>query len=701
MPNFRVSRNLTSTFYLFFALSFSLLMLTLSAVGEDRDSELPQKLSAANPEFQVNSYTLSSQRAPSVAAYADGFVAVWQSIGSFFDDTDGNSIQGRLFDSLGRPVSSEFQVNTYTSGSQTRPRLAASSDGRFVVVWRGGSGIRARLFESAGAPVGDDFEVGTSTSYINAPAVAVRDDSFLVVWTGGETLDKTIMARLFASDGTPSAAAFEVNSYTTNAQASPDVALSPAGDFVVVWHSYGSFGDDNEYGSIQMRNLGSGGTLVGTETQVNSWTTGDAFEAAIGFAADGTFAVTWTTYPDSGPGTDLDPGSAMRRFDSAGNGLGGDFQVNTYEAGPQYAYEVRSTTDGGFVVVWNGQATGSADSDGYAVGLRRYDSAGASVGSDFVINTLTTGEQYGPRLAMNGLGDVLVVWESDASDGGDTSFSSVQARFFAAESDIAVTVDNGVGSVTPGAQVVYTVEVSNAGPDLGTGVGLIDTLPTELICDWTSAASGGATGNTLSGSGDLAETLTLPSGAGVVYTLDCLVASDATGGLLHSAEASVEQVDTDSANNAAFDLDGLVRSTDLDLGLSVSSPNVVSGDEIEITATIRQSGPSDSSGGMVFDALPAELEFLDSADCVELAGFLECQIPPLTVGETATATYRVRVAAGLSPGASIDNEAVTVADDDDPNTANDVDGFTLYVVDPLFRDGFESGNTSAWSSSLP
>ena len=94
-------------------------------------------VSSGGEEFLVNSYTLGSQRLPAVATGASGsFVVVWQS-----EDQDGSvySIQGQHFDSAGNPLGDEFQVNSYTTGSQERPAVTADEQGNFVVVWQGGS----------------------------------------------------------------------------------------------------------------------------------------------------------------------------------------------------------------------------------------------------------------------------------------------------------------------------------------------------------------------------------------------------------------------------------------------------------------------------------------------------------------------------------------------------------------------------------
>jgi hypothetical protein len=98
-----------------------------------------------------------------------------------------------------------------------------------VVVWRDVPNVRARLIDVGGSPVGDDFVVGTNMAFVNAPDVAVRDDSFLVVWTdGGSDGDaRSVSGRLYASDGTATGVAFVVNSYTTSSQSGAAVRVSP------------------------------------------------------------------------------------------------------------------------------------------------------------------------------------------------------------------------------------------------------------------------------------------------------------------------------------------------------------------------------------------------------------------------------------------------------------------------------------------
>jgi hypothetical protein len=118
-------------------------------------------------EFQVNTYTTNGQTYPSVSVAPDGgFVVVWQ---SRRQDGSYASVQGQRYDSGGSRIGGEFQVNTYTTGGQAGPSVAASSAGGFVVVWQGWNqdgwyDVFGRRYTSEGTPAGDEFQVNTYTT---------------------------------------------------------------------------------------------------------------------------------------------------------------------------------------------------------------------------------------------------------------------------------------------------------------------------------------------------------------------------------------------------------------------------------------------------------------------------------------------------------------------------------------------------------
>jgi hypothetical protein len=210
--------------------------------------------SPQGPQLQVNTYTTSYQDVPSVAAAADGgFVVVWQSFGSAGTDTSSWSVQGQRYASDGSAQGAEFQVNTYTTSSQYGASLARTTpDGGFVVAWQSygsfgsdtsDASIQAQRFTSDGSLLGAQFQVNTYTPFYQYnPSIAAEDGGeFVVVWQTYPSPEPSIttgwdvQGRRFAADGSPLGAEFQVNTYTTLFQEYPSVAARPDGGFVVAW----------------------------------------------------------------------------------------------------------------------------------------------------------------------------------------------------------------------------------------------------------------------------------------------------------------------------------------------------------------------------------------------------------------------------------------------------------------------------------
>src|SRR2546426_7567675 len=113
--------------------------------------------------------------------------------------------------------------------------------------------------------------------------------------------------------------------------------------------------------------------------------------------------------------------------------------------------------------------------------------------------------------------------------------------------DLSITKTDGVVTVTPGTSTTYTIVVSNNGPISVTGATVSDILPASVGSDtFTAVGSGGASGFTASGSGNINDTVTLPVGATITYTLVASIASDATGSLVNTATVTAPSGATDT-----------------------------------------------------------------------------------------------------------------------------------------------------------
>jgi len=370
----------------------------------------------AGPEFAANTYTLGRQKFTTVAIDGSGgFVVTWA---GELADGSGYGVFARGFDSAGAPAAGESQINSFTTGDQSFPDVAANAAGDFVVVWTSAAqdgdarGVFGRRVDGTGSPLGAEFQINTyATGEQYDPHVALDGaGNFVVVWTGaGEDGSATgVFGRLFDSAGTPVSAEFQVNTTTTSYQQQPAVARGSAGDFVVTWSS---FNQDASADAVVGRRFDSTGAPLGGEFQINTYTPLAQYDSSVGLDGSGNFVVVWTSVFQDGSGN----GIFGRRFDGAGAPLGGEFLVNSFTIGLQRLSSLAVEDSGSFVVAWSSYyEDGSYD----GVFARRFDSAGAPSGSGFQVNTYATGQQYRPSVALAASGDFVVTWSSYGQDGG-------------------------------------------------------------------------------------------------------------------------------------------------------------------------------------------------------------------------------------------------------------------------------------------
>lgn len=374
------------------------------------------------PEFRVNTYTTGSQAGPlqslerpSLSFDPFGkFVAVWTS------PQDGSSygIFGQRYDDSGAPLGPEFQVNVYTTGSQSLPDVAADPSGNFLVVWASDSqdgssqGVFGQRYTSSGVPLGPEFRVNTSTTgHQGHPSVAADATGFVVAWHSYVQVgaDSEIAGQRFTISGNPVGPEFEVNTVVSFAHRFPSVASDAAGNFVVVWGNMPPGGNSQVLGQ---RYAGSGAPL-GPEFRVNTATTLYQYFPAVASDASGNFAVVWSASGGPFGGGPID--IRGRRYASTGAPLGTEFRVST-TTGFDLFFSVPSVAGdatGNFVVVWDSYEDGSQT----GIFGQRYENTGAPLGPGFRVNTYATTEQDHPDVASDSAGRFVVVWRSNGQDG--------------------------------------------------------------------------------------------------------------------------------------------------------------------------------------------------------------------------------------------------------------------------------------------
>ena len=258
---------------------------------------------------------------------------------------------------------------------------------------------------------GAEFQVNTTTAgKQDVPSVAaLADGGFVIVWeSDNQDGDRGgIYAQRYDNTSSAVGGEFQVNTTTIEEQTDPSVAALDNGGFVVVWQSRDQDGDN--WGIFSQR-YDSAGNAVGTETQVNSTTTQAQDTAAVAALGDGGFVIVWQSRDQDG---DKD-GIYAQRYDSSGASVGSELQINSTTTEDQQEAAVTALEDGGFVVTWQSK---NQDGDDWGIYAQRYDSAGVASGSEFLVNTTTADQQKEPSVVGLDDGGFVVVWQSRNQDG--------------------------------------------------------------------------------------------------------------------------------------------------------------------------------------------------------------------------------------------------------------------------------------------
>jgi uncharacterized repeat protein (TIGR01451 family) len=281
------------------------------------------------------------------------------------------------------------------------------------------------------------------------------------------------------------------------------------------------------------------------------------------------------------------------------------------------------------------------------------------------------------------------------------------------QANLGITKTDGLTSVAPGGTVPYTIVVSNAGPSNVTGASVADTFPAgfTLSGNWTCTASAGSSCGAASGTGNIGTTVSLLSGGSA--TFGATGTAGASGTLTNTATVTAPAGVTDPTpgNNSATDTTTITSTPQANLGITKTDglTSVAPGGTVPYTIVVSNAGPSNVTGASVADTFPAGFTLSGNWTCTASAGS-SCGAASGTgnIGTTVSllsggsATFSATGTAGAS-GTLTNTATVTApAGVTDPtpgnNSATDTTTIGAVPADLIFEDGFESGNTSAWSA---
>ena len=347
-----------------------------------------------------------------------GFVSTWV---SFRTDGDNWGVYAQRHDQDGNQIGPEFLVNTTTVNNQTDPSVAMLLDGGFVITWvdseADGSeeGIFAQRYDANGDPVGGEVQINQGTHHIqDSPSIIGLDDGgYVISWTSFDASSNyDLYAQRFDANGDAlGAAEYKVNTTIYNEQFDSKITGLNDGGYLVTWTSQAQ--DGRGWGVFGQR-YDENNTPVGSEFQINTYSTNNQSSSDVTRLDNGGFVVVWSSYGQNAPDATVRDGIYGQVFDENGVPVGGEVQINTEDEGIQWMPSVASTGDGGFITVWASQ---DQDGDRWGVYGQKMDATGQPVGSEFLVNTETYAEQYEPVVSSLENGGVIVNWTSDEQDG--------------------------------------------------------------------------------------------------------------------------------------------------------------------------------------------------------------------------------------------------------------------------------------------
>lgn len=330
------------------------------------------------------------------ASGSDADVAVFRQTGAGTLDISGKSFSG--IETIRMEVQgSGFNANM-TGHAQGTTFVGGTGDDTMT----GGAGADVAVFSGAA----ENYTISSTGAYLTVADVVGSDGSDAL--KGVETLrftdrDLTVSRGAVATETL-------VNATTANDQTYCQTITLADGGYVVAWQS--NLQDGGSWG-IYAQVYNADGSVRTPEFLVNIYTANEETDVSLAALPDGGFVATWSDYGLDGQYS----GVFARRFAADGTGTTAEIQVNTTTAMDQNAANVIALAGGGYLVTFKVD-----DADYSGVYAQLFDAANNKVSpNEIQVNQYTTQHQsFSDAVQLSG-GNIIIVWQSDTQDSGDTS----------------------------------------------------------------------------------------------------------------------------------------------------------------------------------------------------------------------------------------------------------------------------------------
>ena len=231
----------------------------------------------------------------------------------------GSGIYAQRYDSSENKQGGQFKVNSFSNDTQSNPCVAADAAGNFVIAWKSSAqngliaGIFAQRYDNNGMTVGSEFQVNSQTTGSHTRPACDMDaiGDFVVTWQSAldASSEADIDARCFQNNGTPKGNDFQINSHTTAYQVQPQISMDEDGDFTISWTDQS--GNDGDGNGVFAQHFDPNGDTIGGEFLVNTFTTGFQDASSVAVDVDGDVVIAWSSFPQDGS----EGGVYLKNFD--------------------------------------------------------------------------------------------------------------------------------------------------------------------------------------------------------------------------------------------------------------------------------------------------------------------------------------------------------------------------------------------------
>ena len=235
------------------------------------------------------------------------------------------------------------------------------------------------------------------------------------------------------------------------------------------------------------------------------------------------------------------------------------------------------------------------------------------------------------------------------------------------------TVDNS--NPAEGETIVYTLSVTNKGPDQATNVILVDNLPAGVT--YVSDDSSGNY-NTATGEWQLSS---IKSGSNVLLNITATVNAGTSGTFITNFTTAAQSDQSDNSTNGDI-LEATIHidnQTDIILTKTVDNSTPIENETIVFTISVSNNGPDEATSLKITDILPTGLTEISATPSVGFWNNSVWNIGRLLSGASASLSLSVSVDQGTA-GMSLTNTISNTQDQLDSNRSPDDDSETVTVA---------------------